>query len=169
MYTQCTKPLSELYTICTNCIVEATNGFVMRHSMREFVHFSCCVITRVQIVYSRQNHASNVGFAVTDAHWITVSSSRSSQFLCICQMLSKSSGQIYSSHIGSKMFPVSVRLWVYVAETLTRCVRKSGGLEQKIFVLVSHKIGWFVTRIHGYYFRRKIVRISISEKLVGAA
>ena len=102
MYTQCTKPLSELYTICTNCIVEATNGFVMRHSMREFVHFSCCVITRVQIVYSRQNHASNVGFAVTDAHWITVSSSRSSQFLCICQMLSKSSGQIFSSHIGSK-------------------------------------------------------------------
>ena len=38
-----------------------------------------------------------------------------------------------------KMFPVSVRLWVYVAETLTRCVRKSGGLEQKIFVLVSHE------------------------------
>ena len=38
-----------------------------------------------------------------------------------------------------KMFPVSVRLWVYAAETLTRCVRKSGGLEQKIFVLVSHE------------------------------
>ena len=34
---------------------------------------------------------------------ITVPSSRSSQFLCICQMLSKSSGQIYSSHIGSKI------------------------------------------------------------------
>lgn len=50
----------------------------------------------------KANHASNVGFAVTDAHWITVSSSRSSQFLCICQMLSKSSGQIFSSHIGSK-------------------------------------------------------------------
>ena len=33
---------------------------------------------------------------------ITVPSSRNSQFLCICQMLSKSSGQIYSSHIGSK-------------------------------------------------------------------
>lgn len=167
MYTQCTKPLSELYTICTNCIVEATNGFVMRHSMREFVHFSCCVITRVQIVYSRQNHASNVGFAVTDAHWITVSSSRSSQFLCICQMLSKSSGQIYSSHIGSKMFPVSVRLWVYVAETLTRCVRKSGGLEQKIFVLVSHKIGWSMARIHGQYRwrKRRIILILIRESV----
>ena len=167
MYTQCTKPLSELYTICTNCIVEATNGFVMRHSMREFVHFSCCVITRVQIVYSRQNHASNVGFAVTDAHWITVSSSRSSQFLCICQMLSKSSGQIYSSHIGSKMFPVSVRLWVYVAETLTRCVRKSGGLEQKIFVLVSHKIGRSMARIHGQYRwrKRRIILILIHESV----
>lgn len=33
---------------------------------------------------------------------IIVPSSRSSQFLCICQMLSKSSGQIFSSHIGSK-------------------------------------------------------------------
>ena len=68
-----------------------------------------------------------------------------------------------------KSLPVFVRLWVYVAVTPTRCVRKSGGLEQKIFVLVSHKIGWFMTRIHGYYFRRKIVCISISEKLVGAA
>ena len=55
MYTQCTKPPSEPYTICTNCIVEATNGFAMRHSTREFVHFSCCVITRVQIVYSKEN------------------------------------------------------------------------------------------------------------------
>ena len=34
---------------------------------------------------------------------ITVPSSRSSQFLCICQVLSKSSGQIYSYHIGSKI------------------------------------------------------------------
>lgn len=34
---------------------------------------------------------------------ITVPSYRSSQFLCICQMLFKSSGQIYSSHIGSKI------------------------------------------------------------------
>ena len=33
---------------------------------------------------------------------IIVPGSRSSQFLCICQVLSKSSGQIYSSHIGSK-------------------------------------------------------------------
>lgn len=33
---------------------------------------------------------------------IIVPSSRSSQFLCICQMLSKSSAQISSSHIGSK-------------------------------------------------------------------
>lgn len=33
---------------------------------------------------------------------ITVPSSRNSQFLCICQMLSKSSGQVYISHIGSK-------------------------------------------------------------------
>lgn len=90
---------------------------------------------------------------------------------------SSASAKCCPSHLGRyivpisarKMFPVSVRLWVYAAETLTRCVRKSRGIEQKIFVLVSHKIGWFVTRIHGYYFRRKIVRISISEKLVGAA
>lgn len=34
---------------------------------------------------------------------ITVPSSRNSQCPCICQVLSKSSGQIYSSHIGSKI------------------------------------------------------------------
>ena len=140
MYTQCTKPLSELYTICTNCIVEATNGFVMRHSMREFVHFSCCVITRVQIVYSRQNHASNVGFAVTDAHWITVSSSRSSQCPCICQMLSKSSGQIYSSHIGSKNVScfcqiVSLCCW----DTYKMCAKNWAPESWKIRCFVTHK------------------------------
>ena len=66
-----------------------------------------------------------------------------------------------------KMFPVSVRLWVYVAETLTRCVRKSGGLEQKIFVLVSHKIGWSMARIHSQYRWRKriIILILIRESV----
>ena len=54
-----------------------------------------------------------------------------------------------------KLFPAFVRLWVYVVETLTRCVRKSGGLEQKIFVLVSHKIGRSMARIHGQYRWRK--------------
>lgn len=66
-----------------------------------------------------------------------------------------------------KMFPVSVRLWVYVAETLTRCVRKSGGLEQKIFVLVSHKIGRSMARIHGQYRwrKRRIILILIRESV----
>lgn len=37
-----------------------------------------------------------------------------------------------------KMFPVSVRLWVYVAETLTRCVRKSGHLNREKSGVLSH-------------------------------
>lgn len=38
----------------------------MRHVMRDFVHFLCRIVTRVQIVHSRQNHVLNVGFAVPD-------------------------------------------------------------------------------------------------------
>ena len=37
-----------------------------------------------------------------------------------------------------KMFPVSVRLWVYVAETLTRCVRKSRHLNREKYGVLSH-------------------------------
>ena len=62
-----------------------------------------------------------------------------------------------------KMFSAFVRLWVYVAETLTRCVRKSGGLEQKISVLVSHKIGWFVAQIHGQYCLVWMERLDASD------
>ena len=75
------------------------------------------------------------------------------------------------SHLGRyivpisarKMFPVFVRLWVYAAETPTRCVRKSGGLEQKISVLVSHKIGWFVAQIHGQYCLVWMERLDASD------
>ena len=66
MYTQCTKPSSEQCTICTFCTLGATNGSVMRHVMRDFVHFICRSVTRVQIVHSRQIHVPNVGFAVPD-------------------------------------------------------------------------------------------------------
>ena len=84
---------------------------------------------------------------------------------------SSASAKYCPSHLGRyivlisarKMFPVFVRLWVYVAETLTRCVRKSGGLEQRIFVLVSHKIGWFMTRIHGQYRLAWMERLDASD------
>ena len=66
MYTQCTKPSSKQCTICTFCTLGATNGSVMRHVMRDFVHFICRSVTRVQIVHSRQNHAAIVSFAVPD-------------------------------------------------------------------------------------------------------
>ena len=62
-----------------------------------------------------------------------------------------------------KMFSAFVRLWVYAAETPTRCVRKSGGLEQKISVLVSHKIGWFVAQIHGQYCLVWMERLDASD------
>lgn len=50
------------------------------------------------------------------------------------------------SHLGRyivpisarKMFPVFVRLWVYVAETLTRCVRKTGHLNREKSGVLSH-------------------------------
>ena len=103
MYTQCTKPSSEQCTICTFCTLGATNGSVMRHVMRDFVHFLCRSVTRVQIVHSRQIMFRMSVLPCLTVRQIIVPSSRSSQFLCICQMLSKSSGQIYSSHIGSKI------------------------------------------------------------------
>ena len=37
-----------------------------------------------------------------------------------------------------KLFPVFVRLWVYAAETLTRCVRKSGCLNRLKSGVLSH-------------------------------
>lgn len=94
---------------------------------------------------------------------ITVPSSRSSQFLCICQMLSSHLGRYIVPISARKSLPVFVRLWVYVAETFTRCVRKSGCLEQRIFVLVSHKIGWFMTRIHGQYRLVWMERLDASD------
>ena len=36
------------------------------------------------------------------------------------------------------LFPVFVRLWVYVAETFTRCVRKSWGLNREKSGALSH-------------------------------
>lgn len=69
---------------------------------------------------------------------IIVPSSRSSQFLCICQMLSKSSGQIYSSHIGSKIVScfcqiVSLCCW----DTYKMCAKIWGSESLKISFL-SH-------------------------------
>ena len=92
------------------------------------------------LVHSKQNHVPNVDFAVPDCPPNSVSSSRSSQFLCICQMLSKSSGQIYSSHIGSKIVScfcqiVSLCCW----DTYKMCAKICAPESWKIRCFVTHK------------------------------
>ena len=89
--------------ICNLVAAVPTNGFVMRRLTRVFATISMSHITRLQL-----QHQGKIMFQMSvlpclTVCRITVPSSRSSQFLCICQMLSKSSGQIYSSHIGSKI------------------------------------------------------------------
>lgn len=69
---------------------------------------------------------------------ITVLSSRSSQCPCICQMLSKSSGQIYSSHIGSKNVScfcqiVSLCCW----DTYKMCAKIWGSWTENFCVSVT--------------------------------
>ena len=71
---------------------------------------------------------------------ITVPSSRSSQFLCICQLLSKLSGQIYGSHIGSKIVScfcqiVSLCCW----DTYKMCAKIWAPESWKIRCFVTHK------------------------------
>ena len=63
---------------------------------------------------------------------------------------SSASAKCCPSHLGRyivpisarKLFPVFVRLWVYVAETLTRCVRKSAHLNREKYGVLSHKKIW---------------------------
>ena len=88
--------------ICNFVAAVPTNGFVMRRLTRVFATISMSHITRLQL-----QHQGKIMFRMSvlpclTVRRITVPSSRSSQFLCICQMLSKSSGQVYISHIGSK-------------------------------------------------------------------
>lgn len=71
---------------------------------------------------------------------IIVPSSRSSQFLCICQMLSKSSGQIYSSRIGSKIVScfcqiVSLCCW----DTYKMCAKIWGSWTENFRAGVTQK------------------------------
>lgn len=69
---------------------------------------------------------------------IIVPSSRSSQFLCICQLLSKLSGQIYGSHIGSKIVScfcqiVSLCCW----DTYKMCAKIWGSWTENFCVSVT--------------------------------
>ena len=69
---------------------------------------------------------------------IIVPSSRSSQFLCICQLLSKLSGQIYGSHIGSKIVScfcqiVSLCCW----DTYKMCAKIWGAWTENFCVSVT--------------------------------
>lgn len=71
---------------------------------------------------------------------ITVPSSRSSQCPCICHVLSKSSGQIYSSHIGSKFVScfcqiVSLCCW----DTYKMCAKIWGSWTENFRVGVTQK------------------------------
>ena len=139
MYTQCTKPSSEQCTICTFCTLGATNGSVIRHVMRDFVHFLCRIVTRVQIVHSRQNHVPNVGFAVPDCPPNYCSKfSEQSVPLHLPNVVQVVWAGIYFPYRLEKCFLFFVRLWVYAAETLTRCVRKTGHLNREKSGVLSH-------------------------------
>ena len=89
--------------ICNLVAAVPTDGSVVRRLTRVFATISMSHITRLQLYTQGKIMFQMSVLPCLSVHWITVSSSRNSQFLCICQVLFKSSGQIYSSHIGSKI------------------------------------------------------------------
>lgn len=66
-----------------------------------------------------------------------------------------------------KMFPVFCQIVSLCCWDTYKMCAKIWGLEQKIFVLVSHKIGWSMARIHGQYRwrKRRIIIILIRESV----
>lgn len=88
--------------ICNFVAAVPTNGFVMWHLIRAFATISMLRVTRLQLQHLGKTMFQMSVLPCLTVRRIIVPSSRSSQCLCICQMLPQLSGQIYSSYIGSK-------------------------------------------------------------------